>query len=149
MGVLAAVATSAVPLIVAGAVMFFLGRYRDLPGASHPWICRLLIALMFCAGAALVVSPIGSWLVTLLHAVAGWIPGAAGLQHIAVTLGALSLLLTAAWGMWHADDKVVTLALFLPLVLSLPAGGFLHEVYTATTAPAQQTAAAFSAWLGG
>ena len=151
MSFLANLIGSGVPLIVAGAAWILIGHYRRLPGATHPWICRALIAVMFAAGSALAVSGLGRWLLGIITSIAGWFGGLGfGPAHVLIVLAAFSLLLTAIAGMiWAPDDSVATLALFLPLVLALPAGGFLHHVYVATSAPAQAAASSLSAWLAG
>ena len=151
MSFLANLIGSGVPLIVAGAAWILIGHYRRLPSATHPWICRALIAVMFMAGSALVVSGLGRWLMGIITGIAGWFGGLNfGAAHVLITLAALSLLLTAVAGIiWAPDDSVATMALILPLVLALPAGGFLHHVYVATSAPAQAVASQLSAWLGG
>lgn len=152
MGWLAGIISSgAAALIVAGAVLIFLPHYRRLPGATHPWICRALIAIMFMAGSALTISSIGHWMTGIITDVAGWFGGTnLGPAHVLITLAALALLLTCVVGfIWAPNDAIATTALLLPLVLSLPAGGVLHHIYVATTAPAQQVVNQISAWLGG
>ena len=42
-----------------------------------------------------------------------------------------------------------TTAVLLAFVLALVPGGFLHQFYVVTSAPGQQFAAQFAAWLGG
>jgi hypothetical protein len=138
-------------VIVIGLCVVVSMYMHHLPGMTHPWIRRLLIILMFSAGAALIVTPVGSWVVGRLEWAGGYAGGfSSGLGWAAVTIG--SLLMAAAVFVcliWAPDMLAAYIAVVLPLVLVLVPGGFMHSVYTATTYPAQQAVESIGHALGG
>jgi hypothetical protein len=122
-----------------------------LPGMTHPWIRRLLIVLMYSAGAALIVTPIGSWVVGRLEWAGGLLGGFDnGIGWAAVVIASLFLAGTVfVCLIWAPDMLAAYIAVVLPLVLVLVPGGFMHSVYTATTYPAQQAVESIGHALGG
>jgi hypothetical protein len=151
MGFIAGLIGTGGPIIVAAVTWIMLGHYHRLPSGAHPWICRALIAVMFCAGVALAISPLGTWLTSVVTSVSGWFGGiGSGLGHVLIVVSAWSLLATAIVAMvWQPNDQVATMALFLPWILSLVPSGVLAHLYASVTVPAQAAAQALSSWLGG
>jgi hypothetical protein len=151
MTTLAGLLGTGVGLIVAGFAWVMLKHYSQLPGATHQWAERALIAVMFIAGSALAVTALGDWVRSAIAAVAGWLGGMnTGIAHAVIVIGAFALLAEVVIGFVKQPSPAVAVtALWLPLVLSLPAGGILHQVYTSATIPAQAAASQISTWLGG
>lgn len=122
-----------------------------LPAKTHPWIHRALIVGMFCGGAALAVTQIGSWTFDAIYWVAGLIGGTSyGIGYITVVLLAVFFFAVVVSGLiWTPDITVAYTAAALPLLLALPPGGFLHHLYLITTYPAQQLTEAIAHAVGG
>lgn len=140
-------------LITAG-ICFLLMRYtHHLPSTSHPWIHRAVIAAMYCAGAVLVVTTIGTWLLRALGAagnVAGGTQPGSGLGWALATLGALFTLAAVVVAViWVPTAEAAYIALGAPLVLALAPGGIAHQAYAATAGPAQSLVTHLATWAGG
>jgi len=140
-------------VIVIG-LCFILMRFgHHLPQVSHPWQHRLVIVLMYAAGAVLVVTALGSWVLNTLSGLGGWLGGTApgsGIGWAMVTLGALFLFATVVVALvWVPDTSVAYLAAATPLALALAPGGIAHQIYTFTTYPAQQLVLHIGHWAGG
>lgn len=151
MGLLAAFIATSGAIIVAAVTWTFLGHYHRLPSSAHPWICRALIVVMFCAGLALAISPVGTWLTHLFNGITGLFGGlGSGLGHLLIVWGAWALLATLIVGLvWQPNDAVVSMALFLPWVMSLVPSGEMARLFASLSAPALQVVQNVSSWLGG
>ena len=124
---------------------------HHLPAMTHPWLRRLLIAGMYCGGAALAVTTIGSWAHQGLEWLFGLAGGtASGLGFAVLVLVAVFLGVTVLVGLLFVPDFTTgIIAACLPFVLGLAAGGFLLHVYQVTAYPAQSAAEAIAHGLGG
>lgn len=151
MGLLAAFISAGGAIIVAAVTWTFLGHYHRLPSSAHPWICRALIVVMFSAGLALAISPVGTWLTGLFHGITGLFGGlGSGLGQLLIVWGAWALLATLVVGLiWQPNDAVVSMALFLPWVMSLVPSGEMARLFASLSAPALQVVQNVSSWLGG
>jgi hypothetical protein len=129
-------------------MMIFIPR---LPGWSHQWVHRLLIAIMYCGGSALAVTTLGGYVLEALGWIAGWFGGTtSGIGYVTIVVASSFLLLTVAVCLiWEPDPGAAYLAAGLPLVLALVPGGFLHAVYVTTSWPAQQATLVIAHWVGG
>ena len=140
-------------VIVIGLCWILMKYGHNLPAFSHPWQHRLVIVLMYCAGAALVVTTVGAWVLHALNRVAGFAGGTApesGWVWALVTVGALSLFAAVVVALiWVPDIGVAYIAVATPLVLALTAGGIAHQIYTATAYPAQSAVSQIGTWAGG
>lgn len=130
-------------------ILAHLGRL-PLP-AAHPWIRRGVIVLMYAGGSAIAVTRLGQYARTALLWIAGLFGGVSyGPAHVAIVVGSLFLIAGTLTGLMFApDEAVATVAIAVPLVLSLVAGGVIHQLYVATTVPAQGFAGALNSWLAG
>ena len=140
-------------IIVAG-LCFLLMRYgHHLPAMTHPWQHRAVIILMYCAGAALLLTTVGAWALHGLTALAGLVGGTApgsGIGWALVTLGGLFLFAGVVVAViWVPDTGVAYVAAATPLMLALSAGGVAHQIYVVTTAPAQELVTQIAHWAGG
>lgn len=154
MSILADLAGAATAIVVIVACVILVGHLSHLPGFSHPWVLRFLIALAYGGGALLTFTGLGAtWARTVNWAVSQF-PAIGSLQsgapHIALTLGSFVLILGLVVAMWKAPTApTVMVAALTPAVLMLTSYGFIHEFWVATSAPAQQLASGFATWLGG
>jgi hypothetical protein len=148
---LAGFAGSGAALIVIGLCWVVMRHYRHLPSGAHPWICRALIVLMLLAGSALVVTPLGSGAIHLITVIGGWFGGlGTGTLHAAIVIAALILAAaTIASLIWMPQDGAALNAIFVPLVLALPASGALHTLYVLLGDNARTAVVQIAAWLGG
>ena len=140
-------------LIVAGLCWLLMRYGHHLPAMTHPWQHRAVIVLMFCAGAALLVTTVGAWVLRMLGTLGGLIGGTgpgSGIGRALVTIGALALFAGVVVALiWIPDPGVGYIALVTPLVLALAPGGFVHTIYVVTTAPAQQLVDQLAHSVGG
>jgi len=144
---------SGAALIVTG-LCFLLMRFgHHLPAVSHPWQHRLVIVLMYCAGAALVVTTAGAWVLRTLQGLGGFAGGTApgsGAGWALATVGALFLFATVVVALvWVPDTSVAYLAAATPLALALAPGGVAHQIYMLTASPAQELVSQAAHWAGG
>lgn len=151
MSTFASFAGSGAALIVIGLCYVAMRHYRHLPAAAHPWICRILIVLMLFAGSALVVTPIGGWAIHLITLVGGWLGGLnSGTLHAAIVIAGIVLVAaTLASLIWMPADEAALSAVFVPLVLALPAAGALHTLYVLLGDNARTAVTSIASWLGG
>ena len=140
-------------VIVAGLCWLLMRHGHHLPAMTHPWQHRLVIVLMYCAGAALLVTTMGAWLLHTLNSLGGFIGGTgpgSGIGWALVTVGALFLFAGVMVALiWIPDPGVAYIAAITPLVLALAPGGFVHSIYVFTTAPAQQLVGQIAHSVGG
>lgn len=145
---------SGIAVITAGLCWLLLRHLSHLPSATHPWLHRAVIIGMYCAGAVFVFTPAGQWLLHLCQRALGLVgastaPGS-GLGWALVTLGALALAAAVAVALiWTPNGQYAYVALATPLVLALAPGGFAHQIYVVTAAPAQQLVTSLATWAGG
>lgn len=154
MSILADLAGAATAIVVIVACVILVGHLTHLPSFSHPWVLRFLIALAYGGGALLTFTGVGSTWASVVNWVCAQFPGAGSLQtgvpHIVLVLGSLVLILGLVIAVWKAPTApTVMVAALTPAVLMLTSHGFIHEFWTATSAPSQQLAAGFATWLGG
>ena len=140
-------------LITLGVCWLALRHYGHLPGQARPWVHRLVILGMYAAGTVLVVTTVGLWVVHAIQRLSGFGGGTApgsGIGWALVTVGGLSLIAGLAVALiWAPDPAYAYVALAAPLVLALAPGGFVHQVYVFTSAPAQSAVAQVAVWAGG
>jgi len=142
---------SGAAVVVIGACTLATVHMHHLPARSHPWICRLVIALMYCAGCTLVITPGGEYVTGLERDIAGWFGGVStGIGWAAVTVAVLFLLAAIAVALvWEPAPGFGYYALTTPFIAVLAAGGAAAQAYQATAVPAQQGAEALARMLGG
>jgi hypothetical protein len=149
---IAAIIASCVVACVTVAVAMLLMRHADkAPQKAHPWVGRVNIVLMWCAGAVFAASGLEDLARGLTGDITGWV----GAQYSPlittfIIIAALFLAVgTFVALVWAPDDQAAFTALAVPLVLGMVSGGVLHELYAATVSPGQAVTAALSAWLAG
>lgn len=151
MSVIASLVGSGAGIVIIGVAFAAMAHLQHLPQMVHPWMRRLLIVAMYAGGSALAVTELGTLARSAVNWVAGFFGGlgAGGPRAAVIITCVLLLLATAVALIWVPNEGTALLAAALPFLLSLVAGGFIHQVYVGTTFPAQHLADAFSAWLGG
>jgi len=149
--VLASLAGSGAGLIAIAVAILVDRHYRNLPGSAHSWIERAMIILMYAGGSAIAVTQAGQWVRDAALWAAGLFGGVgSGLAHVALVISALFMLLALVVALiWAPTSVTATTAALMPLILSLAGGGFLHEIYVTTSAPAQALASSLASWIGG
>ena len=141
-------------VITAGLCWLLLRHLNHLPSGTHPWLHRLVIIGMYCAGVAFVFTAAWQWVLRLIQGVLGMAgastaPGS-GLGWALVTLAALVLSHTVAVALiWTPNAQYAYVALAAPLILALAPAGFAHRIFDVTAAPAQQLVAAIATSAGG
>lgn len=148
MSFLANLVGSGVAVIAIAAAMIALAYVGHAPGWSHNWIHRLLAIVTYGGASLLAVTGLGAVWLDIVH----WVEGftGPGVAHVAITLGSFIMILGLVIGMWKAPNAaLVSAALVTPMVLMLTTTGFIHSFWVGTSAPAQNVAAQFAAWLGG
>ncbi len=138
-------------LIVIAFGMVVLKYMGHLPSATHPWIHRGIIVLMFAGGAALAVTAIGGYVDGAIRWIAGLAGGVDyGIPHVAIVVALLFLIAGTIVGIIFAPDAgTAMVAILLPILLALPAGGIIHSLYLAVDAPAIHLASSLNAILAG
>lgn len=151
MSVLAGLIGSGAGIVVIALAVLIGKHYQHLPRMTHDWVARGVIVLMYAGGSAIAVTQVGSWADTAVTFAAGWLGGLnAGIPRTALIVTAMFLIASMAVSVIFAPSPATgALAAAMPLILSLVAGGVLHQFYVATTGPAQVLAASLNAWLGG
>lgn len=151
MNILAALAASAAGIVAIAVAMVVSMHYTHLPSGLHPWIARLIIVIMYCGGSVIVAAGLGSVVSGLIADAVDLIGGQyAGLINVGIIIFALVMLVgLVAELIWAPSTDVAITAACIPLLLSLVAGGFIHQFYLDTTAPGQQIAAQIMAWVAG
>jgi len=147
-------AGSGIVVITAGVCWLLLRHLNHLPSGTHPWLHRAAIIGMYCAGAVFVITPAGQWILSLARRALGVVGAStaphSGLGWALVTLGALALAAAVFVALvWVPNASYAYVALATPLVLALAPGGFAHQIYVVTAAPAQQLVVAVATWAGG
>ncbi len=151
MTIIAAIASSVIGIITIAVAMVISKHMSHLPSMTHPWLGRLNIILMYCGGSVLAAAGLGS----VAARAVGWATTTvggqyAGLINAAVVILALFMLAgTVVALIWAPSPSAALTAIVVPIVLAMVAGGFIHQVYVATTIPGQALAASVSAWLAG
>lgn len=151
MNLITSIVGSGAGVVIIGVAFVAMMHLQHLPQFTHPWARRLLIVANYAGGSALAVTGLGD----LGRSVMGWAASffgglGTGLPRAALIIVCALLVLTTLAGLiWVPNEAVALTAAILPFLLSLVAGGFLHQVYVGTTYPAQQLAASFNAWIGG
>jgi hypothetical protein len=141
-------------VITAGLCWLLLRHLNHLPSGTHPWLHRLVIVGMYCAGVAFVFTAAGQWIISHALSASGLVgvstaPGS-GLGWALVTIGALALAATVAVALiWTPSAQYAYVALATPLVLALAPAGFAHHIFDVTAAPAQQLVTSIATWAGG
>ena len=145
---------SGVVVITAGLCWLLLRHLSHLPSGTHPWLYRAVIIGMYCAGAVFTLTAAGQWILSVARHALGLVgastaPGS-GLGWALVTLGALALAAAVAVALiWTPNGSYAYVALATPLVLALAPGGFAHQIYVVTAAPAQTLVTSLATWAGG
>ena len=145
---------SGIAVITAGLCWLLLRHLSHLPSATHPWLHRAVIIGMYCAGLVFTLTAAGQWILAKCREVLGLVGAStapsSGLGWALVTLGALTLAAAVFVALvWSPNPQYAYIALVAPLVLALATGGFAHQIYAATAAPAQQLVASIAHWAGG
>jgi hypothetical protein len=147
-------AGSGVAVITAGVCWLLLRHLNHLPSGTHPWLHRLAIIGMYCAGVAFVFTAAGQWILSHIRGILGLVgastsPGS-GLGWALITLAALVLAAAVAVALiWTPNAQYAYVALAAPLVLALAPAGFAHHIFDVTAAPAQQLVTSIATWAGG
>lgn len=151
MGWITGIVGSGAGLIIIGVTFIASMHMGRVPAAAQKILRRLFIVAMYAGGSALAVNGLGSLGVRIVTSVAGLFGGlSSGPARVVIILtGAFMLLGVVVALVFDPLEAFILLAAFLPFVLMLAPGGFLHQVYVATTFPAQQMADSFNAWIGG
>jgi hypothetical protein len=140
-------------LIVIGLCWLLMKYGHHLPGAAHPWLHRLVILGMYAAGLVLSVTTIGLWVLGKMRWLGGLTGGTDpghGLAWALVVVGGIALIFALVVALvWSPNLGVAYIALLAPLLLALAPGGFPHQVYAVTAAPAQSAVAQVATWAGG
>jgi hypothetical protein len=139
---------SGVGVIVIAVSMIALGYVNHAPKWAHSWIHRFLAVVVYGGASLLAFSGLGQIWLSIVH----WAEGLTGpgLAAAAITIGSVIMILGLILGMWKAPNAaLVSAALVAPMVLMLTTSGAINHFWTATSAPAQQVATQFAAWLGG
>ena len=140
-------------VVVIGLCLLLMRFGHRLPSVSHPWQHRAVIVLMYAAGAALLVTTGGSWVLHTLGSLGGWIGGTApgsGIGWALVTIGALFLLASVVADLiWQPNATAAYRAAVTPLALALATGGVAAQIYAFTAYPAQQLVLQIGHWAGG
>lgn len=138
-------------IIVIAVTFIAMANLHHLPGATHNWIRRFLIILMYGGDTILAYSGIGALWNGLASWIAGWFGGLhAGIPHVTLVVASCILIVGLVVGLIKAPvEAVVVAAALVPAVLMLTSYGFIHTFWLQTSAPAQQLAAQFNVWLGG
>lgn len=141
-------------VITAGLCWLLMRYMHHLPARSHPWLHRAVIGAMYCAGAVLVVTPAGGWVLRVLgwgDAVTGGTQPGSGIGWALVTVGGLALIAALAVALiWVPDPSAGYVALGAPLILALaPYASVAHQVYAVTAGPAQELVTRIAVWAGG
>jgi hypothetical protein len=144
-------AGSGAGIIAIAAGLLILQHHARTPQIAHPWLRRFAIVLMYAGGAALAVTSLGHLADDAITKVAGYFGGLGyGLAHDAIVIGILVLLAGAVLGLISdADSSTAMVAAFLPILLALPLGGFIHEVYGVLNGPALDLASTVNHFLAG
>jgi hypothetical protein len=147
-------AGSGVAVITAGLCWLLLRHLDHLPSNTHPWLHRLVIAGMYCAGVAFTFTAAGQWILSACRHALGFAGAStaphSGLGWALVTLGALALAAAVFVALvWVPDARYAYVALAAPLVLALAPGGFAHHIFDVTAVPAQSLVAQVATWAGG
>lgn len=151
MGWITGIVGSGAGLIIIGVTFIASMHMGRVPAAAQKILRRLFIVAMFAGGSALAVNGLGALGVRIVSSVAGLFGGLdSGPARVVIILtGAFMLLGVTVALVFDPIEAAILLAAFLPFVLMLAPGGFLHQIYVATTFPAQQLANSFNAWIGG
>lgn len=154
MSSIASWAGSGIALIAAGVCWLLLRHLHHLPSNTHPWLHRLAIIGMYCAGIVFTVTAAGQWIIGKCQQALGFVGAStaphSGLGWALVTLGALALILAVAVALiWVPNERYAYIALVTGLVLALAPAGFAHQVYAASAAPANQLVSSVATWAGG
>jgi hypothetical protein len=141
-------------IVTAGVCWLLLRHLSHLSSGTHPWLYRLAIVGMYCAGVAFVFTAAGQWVIAHIESAFGMVgastaPGS-GLGWALVTLGALAIILTVIVALiWTPNGQYAYVALAAPLILALAPGGIAHHIFVVTAAPAQQVVGSIATWAGG
>jgi hypothetical protein len=147
-------AGSGIAVITAGVCWLLLRYLHHLPSNTHPWLHRLAIVGMYCAGIVFTVTAAGQWILGKCRQALGLVGAStaphSGLGWALVTLGAVALIIAVAVALiWVPNERYAWIALMTGLVLALAPAGFPHEVYAASSAPAQHLVSSIATWAGG
>ena len=151
MGWITGIVGSGAGLIIIGVTFIASMHIGRVPAPAQKILRRLFIVAMYAGGSALAISGLGALGVRIVTAVAGMFGGmgSGAARAVIILTGVFMLLAVVVALVFDPIEAAILLAAFLPFVLMLAPGGFLHQVYVATTFPAQQLADSFSAWIGG
>lgn len=134
--------------LVAGVAVLIARFRRHAPGgkAVDEVLLTASIVGMLLAGELARSTGIGSWTVSVIHAIEGLL-GSSGPVLVALsTLGVLLLVGVAVFR--TATERALILAFVLPFLLAMFGGGIFHSVDMTLQAPAQATAARIASGLG-
>ena len=151
MGTIAALVGSGAGLIIIGATFIAMMHVGRLPAIGQKILKRLFIIAMYAGGCVLSLTALGSIWLGIAGRIADLFGGLdTGFPRATVVLVSILLLLgTVVALIFDPVDAAILVAAFVPAVLMLVPGGFLHQVYVDTSIPAQQMANAFNTWIAG
>jgi hypothetical protein len=145
---------SGIALVTAGVCWLLLRHLHHLPSNTHPWLHRLAIVGMYCAGIVFTVTAAGQWILGECRRALGLVGAStaphSGLGWVLVTTGALALIAALLVALiWVPNERYAWIALGAGLVLALTSGGIVHQVYAASAAPALSLTSSIATWAGG
>jgi hypothetical protein len=138
--------------IIIGVSVFFMAHVGRFPSGVQPWLRRGLIVAMYCGGATLAFTEVGILWTGVVNHISSWlgVSTAYGVPRVVIVLASVALLAGTVVGLvWAPTDAVAMTAVFVPFLLMLVPGGFLHNVFVVTAYPGQQLAASFNVWIAG
>lgn len=152
MSALAGILGSGAGIVVIGvAVVVSMFLLPHSPQFLRPWVERGIVVLMFAGGSAIAVTTLGTWTTWIISHVADVLGGLdAAIPRAALILVCLFLMGGVLVSLiWAPNAATGMVAAFLPVILGLVAGGFIHDIYTTTVIPAQAFASSLNTWIGG
>ncbi|HEY3958680.1 MAG TPA: hypothetical protein VGM53_35405 [Streptosporangiaceae bacterium] len=136
-----------IALLLAGVAMLIARNRQHVPGgASGEALLTIAIVLMLFSGELSRSTGVGSWILSGLSDVEGWM-GPSGATILAIiTLAVLLIVGVAVFR--NASERALTLAFLLPFGLAMFHSGVFHSLDLTLQAPAQDIAAKVASGLG-
>lgn len=134
-------------VLLAGFALLIAKFRHHVPGSkSDEVILTIAILFMAAAGVEFVATGAGRWLISVVHGVEGWV-GPVGAVVVALTVFFMVVAVVVAV-FRTANEGVLSIAFFLPLMCSVPTHGYPVQLVNALTPPAKQLTALVRAKMG-